>query len=304
MLCLCIGLCACSNMESIEDKLKKNYDLEELTTREIDNLASVLSLHASAYNIKSAVMATHKTRGTGVMIIECGSQSDATKLFREAEGIIGILKAKYGSGYTFTRDRIGSVALFGEQSAVRDAHNAVKGKSNDAYGFWFWIAVWFGAGVVCGVITKKITSDRGYYGGFAWGFFLNVIGIMIVFVKTPDASTKEKSEEPKCSEESILKPLPPSQNWTCSCGRTNAHYVSSCCCGRNKKQNLHPTPVKTPATTLAPGEKQPVPISKATPSAKKEADVIELIKRYKELLDSGVITQEEFDAKKKQLLNL
>ena len=31
---------------------------------------------------------------------------------------------------------------------------------------------------------------------------------------------------------------------------------------------------------------------------------IELLKQYKELLDSGVITQEEFDAKKKQLLDL
>ena len=30
----------------------------------------------------------------------------------------------------------------------------------------------------------------------------------------------------------------------------------------------------------------------------------EELKTYKELLDSGVITQEEFDAKKKQLLNL
>jgi predicted Zn-dependent peptidase len=28
------------------------------------------------------------------------------------------------------------------------------------------------------------------------------------------------------------------------------------------------------------------------------------LKKYKELLDSGVITQEEFDAKKKQLLGL
>lgn len=28
------------------------------------------------------------------------------------------------------------------------------------------------------------------------------------------------------------------------------------------------------------------------------------LKQYKELLDSGVITQEEFDAKKKQLLGL
>ncbi|MBR3588760.1 MAG: SHOCT domain-containing protein [Clostridia bacterium] len=28
------------------------------------------------------------------------------------------------------------------------------------------------------------------------------------------------------------------------------------------------------------------------------------LKKYKDLLDNGVITQEEFDAKKKQLLNL
>lgn len=33
-------------------------------------------------------------------------------------------------------------------------------------------------------------------------------------------------------------------------------------------------------------------------------DTVEELKRYKELLDSGVITQEEFDAKKKQLLGL
>lgn len=33
-------------------------------------------------------------------------------------------------------------------------------------------------------------------------------------------------------------------------------------------------------------------------------DVVEELKRYKELLDSGVITQGEFEAKKKQLLNI
>ena len=38
---------------------------------------------------------------------------------------------------------------------------------------------------------------------------------------------------------------------------------------------------------------------------KKEEPVLtEQLKQYKELLDSGVITQEEFDAKKKQLLGL
>ena len=35
-----------------------------------------------------------------------------------------------------------------------------------------------------------------------------------------------------------------------------------------------------------------------------ESSPVEDLKKYKELLDSGVISQEEFDAKKKQLLNL
>ncbi len=34
------------------------------------------------------------------------------------------------------------------------------------------------------------------------------------------------------------------------------------------------------------------------------ADIAEALKSYKELLDTGIITQEEFDAKKRQLLNI
>lgn len=39
-------------------------------------------------------------------------------------------------------------------------------------------------------------------------------------------------------------------------------------------------------------------------SSKTDADTAEALKTYKELLDSGALTQEEFDAKKKQLLGL
>ena len=46
---------------------------------------------------------------------------------------------------------------------------------------------------------------------------------------------------------------------------------------------------------------QPTPAPVAQPAAQSAADEL---KKYKELLDSGVITQEEFDAKKKQLLDL
>ncbi|MBP1560265.1 MAG: SHOCT domain-containing protein [Oscillospiraceae bacterium] len=36
----------------------------------------------------------------------------------------------------------------------------------------------------------------------------------------------------------------------------------------------------------------------------READNIEKLKKYKELLDSGIISQDEFDKKKSELLNL
>ncbi len=42
----------------------------------------------------------------------------------------------------------------------------------------------------------------------------------------------------------------------------------------------------------------------AATSSKTDVDTAEALKTYKELLDSGVLTQEEFDAKKKQLLGL
>lgn len=37
-------------------------------------------------------------------------------------------------------------------------------------------------GVACGfgAITKRINEDKGYDGGFAWGFFLGVMGIVVV----------------------------------------------------------------------------------------------------------------------------
>ena len=40
-------------------------------------------------------------------------------------------------------------------------------------------------GVQCifGSITRSMNRDKGYDGGFAWGFFLGVIGIIVVAVR-------------------------------------------------------------------------------------------------------------------------
>lgn len=37
--------------------------------------------------------------------------------------------------------------------------------------------------VVCGFITKSMNQNKGYDGGFAWGFFLWIIGIIVVAVR-------------------------------------------------------------------------------------------------------------------------
>ncbi len=54
---------------------------------------------------------------------------------------------------------------------------------------------------------------------------------------------------------------------------------------------------------------QPIPVNAVTPNSyyspsNSGQSVADELKKYKELLDSGTITQEEFDAKKKQLLGL
>jgi len=67
----------------------------------------------------------------------------------------------------------------------------------------------------------------------------------------------------------------------------------------------------TPAASAAPAAPAAptAPAAPAVPaapaaSAATEQDTIQALRSYKELLDSGIITQEEFDTKKKQLLGL
>lgn len=77
-----------------------------------------------------------------------------------------------------------------------------------------------------------------------------------------------------------------SGEWKCSrCGKVNQNYVGTCGCGMTKD-----------ASNLA--------AKKATLDLQQSTSPAEELKKYKELLDIGAITKEEFDAKKKQLLGL
>ena len=84
-----------------------------------------------------------------------------------------------------------------------------------------------------------------------------------------------------------------------------AKYMSSTPTETVAEESVVAEPIEVPAEMPAESpieepEKEPVP----TASAPSSDNAPEAILKYKELLDMGVITQEEFDAKKKQLLGL
>lgn len=112
------------------------------------------------------------------------------------------------------------------------------------------IAISLGIAIVCGVISKKINESKGRRGGFAWGFFLGVIGIIVVACRSDLNQTNTVN---------------PGYN-----NQVNNTINSNNALQQDKN-------VKSPKEELA---------------------------SYKDLLDSGLITQEEFDAKKKQILGL
>ncbi len=160
--------------------------------------------------------------------------------------------------------------------------------------YFLYFIISIGVACIFGAITKGINESKGYYGGFAWGFWLGWIGIIVVACRASNSySPRESIIKPANSsaQNNIPAHIASSQqaapnSWKCRCGRYNAQFVSSCTCGLSKREALAPEPKPVPAAPVVD-----------------EAKNIAALKEYKELLDAGVITQEEFDAKKKEILS-
>lgn len=154
-------------------------------------------------------------------------------------------------------------------------------------------------GCIFGAISKHINESKGYYGGFAWGFWLGIIGIIVVAVKPninvnnsycgDDEYTmrmKNYSQE-KHNNETLA-----AGGWTCTkCGAINPKYLTTCNCGMFKGENE-----RYLEKSKEEAQKQE--------TIKKELDNAEMLLKLKKMLDEGIITQEEFDEKKKQLLQI
>lgn len=72
-----------------------------------------------------------------------------------------------------------------------------------------------------------------------------------------------------------------------TCGKINAVYTGTCSCGRTKQETQNEAKMCEHANKYD-----------------QVSGIADELKKFKELLDSGAITQEEFNLKKKQILGL
>lgn len=160
--------------------------------------------------------------------------------------------------------------------------------------FSYWlialIFIYLIQGIIFGFATDTAIKNKGYFDNwFWWGFFFGLIALLVALSK-PDCHASQET----------ISPNPPSRSdetgknhrWECAfCHLTNEDYITTCCCGKSRQD----TEEKLQA------EKKKIETKKET--KKSETDTIDLLERYKKLLDSGALTQEEFDDKKKEILN-
>lgn len=159
----------------------------------------------------------------------------------------------------------------------------------------FWIAfaiIYIVQGIASGVAVNIILDNKGYSedNWFLWGFFFGIIALIVASSRPEDFESVMDDEE---HSKSILK----SGGWICSyCNTLNGDCVTSCSCGRSRDESSrHIKELERFKNSGVSGNNDEV--------IKNENEILELISKYKKLLETGAITQEEFDNKKNSLLN-
>lgn len=145
-------------------------------------------------------------------------------------------------------------------------------------------------GCIFGVATDKIISNKGYNENwFWWGFFFGFIALIVALTKPEvryEYTPKRESESALFRAAAMDKRNVKSANtWICGrCGAENQSYTGTCGCGMSKAEN---------EKNIRKQEKE-----------RNELENAQKLKAYKDLLDSGAISQEEFDKKKSELLDM
>lgn len=172
-----------------------------------------------------------------------------------------------------------------------DSSQTEEDEGNSLLTLIVFLIVYVIQGCIFGYATKKIIENKRYQENwFWWGFFFGIIALLVALSKPELHSTyEEQSFLHGLTEDRIMR----EGGWECAyCHRKNEGIITTCSCGKSKDE----TEEKIKKQKEAQNASQ-------SPKNNSEINTIELLEKYKKLLDSGALTQEEFDAKKKQLLS-
>ena len=167
--------------------------------------------------------------------------------------------------------------------------------------------------IILGIVTKKMNESKGYSGGFAWGFWLNLIGVIVVACK-PD----NRSYEPREYRPMYPNAVPQQKTWRCVCGQDNSDNLNYCTrCRRTRNEAMIESSQsdkikcphcgamnkKTNTVCFACNKSMADEASTEAQHDSTSKNPIEMIKQLSDLHTQGIISDEEFDAKKAELLS-
>lgn len=187
-------------------------------------------------------------------------------------------------------------------------------------GILIWCLIW-------GFVCNRVVASKGYDDednkGFWWGFFLGLIGLIVCAVKpVVERPRYNYNENITRNDRQYSKPVE-QHEWLCSCGSKNPSYATSCYnCGKRINEataakqavggwrcsNCGTRNEKSVNICSSCGKEKfsnkPQPIQVKETYVTKESSISDQIKEINKLKEEGFITEEEYEAKKKQILGI
>ncbi len=192
-------------------------------------------------------------------------------------------------------------------------------------------------GLIWALVCSIVAKNKGYEPGLwpLWGLIFQFFAILVLLSKPQNQKPPQKTVvEPKPVEKTWLsstvaemkndklnKVKSKIETWNCpTCGLAHRIEEAFCTCGTPQPDkygrinnewkckscgNANPSGRYICQCGMKKSENDKLPddtVNKETSGIKTETENIELIKKYKELLDIGAITPEEYEEKKKALL--
>lgn len=162
-------------------------------------------------------------------------------------------------------------------------------------GYLIGCIVW---AIIWGFVCRAIVINKGYVDdGTKWfflGFLFSIIAVIVAACKPAVVNAGDTAV--RVAQSPSSRTTDRNGYWTCACGNKNPESVAYCICGRKRAM---PGASDTRSTSRSYSNS-----SYSAPRTETGKSPAEQIKEFKGLLDAGIITQEEYDAKKKKLLDI